>query len=130
MDNCPIVTKRDFLEEGSSERMAPYIISHILFFLAYFHFRISYSLLATPCPLASWYQFYCLVNKNPRELVTCPELLIRKLVVSVIEPATLRSPGPFLNHTTTENKRSGILLMNLNEGVTMTKQEISKWKCH
>ena len=41
----------------------------------------------------SWYQFYCLVNRNTRALVACPELLVRKSVDSGIEPATLRSPG-------------------------------------
>ena len=47
----------------------------------------------------SWYQFY-LVNKDTRALVACPELLVRKLVESGIEPATLRSTGRNLNHTT------------------------------
>ena len=87
---------------------------HILFLT---YFRIAYSLMATRCspewdcvalmltvshpsPLASWYQFYCLVNRDTRALVACPELLVRKLVESGIEPATLRSTGRNLNHTT------------------------------
>ena len=53
-----------------------------------------------PSPLASWYQFYCLENRDTRALVACPELLVRKLVESGIEPATLRSTGRNLNHTT------------------------------
>ena len=47
-----------------------------------------------PSPLASWYQFYCLVNKDTRALVAFPELLVRKLVDSGIEPATHRSTEP------------------------------------
>ena len=54
----------------------------------------------TPSPLASWYQFYCLVNKDTGTLVACPELLARKLVESGIKPATLQSTGRNLNHTT------------------------------
>ena len=50
--------------------------------------------------LASWYQFYCLVNRDTSALVACPELLVRKLVDSGIEPATLRSTSRNLNHTT------------------------------
>ena len=44
---------------------------------------------------------HCLVNRDTRALVACPELLVRKLVDSGIEPATLRSTGRNLNHTTT-----------------------------
>ena len=29
-----------------------------------------------PSPLASWYQFYCLVNRHTRELAACLELLV------------------------------------------------------
>ena len=39
-----------------------------------------------PIPLASWYQFYCLVNRDTRALVACPELLVRKFVESGIGP--------------------------------------------
>ena len=45
-----------------------------------------------PSPLASWYQFYCLVNRDTRALVACPELLVRKLRESGIEPATPSDP--------------------------------------
>ena len=41
-------------------------------------------------------QFYCLVNRDTRALVACPELLVRKLVESGIEPATLLSTGETL----------------------------------
>ena len=54
----------------------------------------------TPSPLASWYQFYCLVNRDTRALLACPELSLRNLVESGIEPATLRSTGRNFNHTT------------------------------
>ena len=53
-----------------------------------------------PQLLASWYQFYCLVNRDTGALVACPEPLVRKLVEAGIEPATLRSTGRNLNHTT------------------------------
>ena len=53
-----------------------------------------------PSPLASWCQFYCLVNRDTRAIVACPELLVRKLVELGIEPATLRSTGRNHNHTT------------------------------
>ena len=54
-------------------------------------------------PPACWYQFHCLVNRDTRAyIVTWPKLLVRKSLVSGIKPTTLRSPGPFLNHTTTD----------------------------
>ena len=42
---------------------------------------------------ASWYaNLHCLTSRDTRALVACPELLVRKSVVSGIEPETLRSP--------------------------------------
>ena len=40
------------------------------------------------------------MNRDTRALVACPELLVRKLVELGIEPATLRTTGRNLNHTT------------------------------
>ena len=54
----------------------------------------------TPSKLASWYQFYCLVNRDTSALEACPELLVRKLEDSGFKPATLRSTGRNPNHTT------------------------------
>ena len=53
----------------------------------------------TPSPLASLYQFYCLVNRDTRASVVCSELLVWKLVDSGIEPTTLRSTDRNPNHT-------------------------------
>ena len=52
-------------------------------------------------PLASWYQFYCLGNRDTGALVACPDLLVWMLLDSGIEPVTLRSTGRNLNHSTT-----------------------------
>ena len=38
-----------------------------------------------------------LVNRDPRALVACPELVVRKSLVSGFEPAALRSPGQIHN---------------------------------
>ena len=44
---------------------------------------------------------YCLVNRDVRALVASPDPLVRKLVDSGIESATLQSTGRTLDHTTT-----------------------------
>ena len=77
------------------------------------YFRIAYSLLATRCSpginahqclTASQLYYSQLVSifmlLGEQGHITCPELLVRKSVVSGIEPATLRSLGQSLNPTT------------------------------
>ena len=56
----------------------------------------------TPSPLASWYQFYCLVNRDTRALETYPKLLVRKLVEWVSGVSNRRPSDPRAETLTTQ----------------------------